>query len=218
MSSTFDGFPADAFAFFGELEQPDNNSKAWFDANRSRYDDHARQPLEALLIAAADEFGDEAKVFRPNRDVRFSKDKTPYKTGISALIAISGEGGPGHYLEVHSKGIFAGTGMHQFSREQLQRFRAAVDAPASGERLRTLVDDARKHGLNVGGDTLTRGPRGTDPNHPRIELLCHTAVTAMRTIPRTDELATPQAAEQVFGIWRDGTPLAHWLTEHVQGH
>jgi uncharacterized protein (TIGR02453 family) len=217
VTTTFEGFPPDAFAFFAELEEPDNNSKAWFDANRTRYDDSARRPLEALLMAASDEFGDDAKVFRPNRDVRFSKDKTPYKTSISALITIAGEGGPGHYIELHANGIMAGTGMHEFSREQLQRYRAAVDDEAGGEELRGLVDDARERGLQVGGDTLTRGPRGTDPDHPRIELLCHTALTAMRAVPRSDELATPAGAELVFDVWRDGAAIGRWLTDNVKG-
>jgi uncharacterized protein (TIGR02453 family) len=214
--TTFEGFPPDAFAFFAELEQPDNNRKAWFDENRSRYDASARQPLEALLIAASDEFGDDAKVFRPNRDVRFSRDKTPYKTSISALITIAGEGGPGHYLELHAHGILAGTGMHGFSRDQLQRYRAAVDDEASGEELRGLVDDARERGLQVGGDTLTRGPRGTDPDHPRIELLRHTALTAMRAVPPSDELSTAAGAELIFDVWRDGAALGRWLIDNVQ--
>jgi uncharacterized protein (DUF2461 family) len=79
----FDGFPPAAFAFYAELEEPGNNSKRWFDANRDRYERDVRRPMEALLAAAADGFGTDAKVFRPNRDVRFSPDKRPYKTSAT---------------------------------------------------------------------------------------------------------------------------------------
>lgn len=212
----FEGFPAAAFAFYAELEEPGNNSKAWFDANRARYDRDVRGPLESLLVAAADEFGTHAKVFRPNRDVRFSPDKRPYKTSISAVIALRGiEGAASYYVSLDAEGVTAGVGYGGFSREQLQAYRRAVTDDRSGDELAELVATARQHGLEVGGRTLTRGPRGVDPNHPRIELLCHTNMTLLRHHPEDEVLYTSSAAELVFDTWRDGAPIATWLTRHL---
>jgi uncharacterized protein (TIGR02453 family) len=215
-NTSFEGFPPGAFAFYAELEEPGNNTKAWFDANRARYEHDARRPLEALLAAAAGEFGSDAKVFRPNRDVRFSKDKRPYKTSIAALIAIDGnDAGPGRYLHLDATGLLVGAGYHEFSREHLQRYRHAVHDERHGSELQQLVETARTNGLDVGGRTLTRGPRGVDPHHPRRGLLCHTAVTVMRELPQVELLSGPAAAEQVFDIWRDADDITRWLTRHI---
>jgi uncharacterized protein (TIGR02453 family) len=215
---TFDGFPPGAFAFYTELEDPDNNTKAWFDANRDRYERDARRPLEALLAAAAEEFGSDAKVFRPNRDVRFSRDKRPYKTAIAALITVDGiDGGPGLYVQLNAAGLLVGAGYHELGREQLARYRRAVDDDRSGTELEQLVASARTTGLEIGGRTLSRGPRGVDPTHPRLTLLCHTALTVTREIPVGDVRTGPGAAEQIFTVWRDVDGITRWLARHVAG-
>lgn len=212
----FEGFPPGAFAFYAELEEPGNNSKAWFDANRARYEREVRRPVEALLDAAADEFGSAAKVFRPNRDVRFSKDKRPYRTSIAVLITPDGvDAGPGRYVQLDAAGLLVGSGYHEFDREQLQRYRRAVSDERHGTELQELVETARANDLEVGGRTLTRGPRGTEPDHPRLDVLCHTAMTVMREVPEGEALYTPAAAEQVFDVWRAGSDIARWLTRHV---
>lgn len=214
--SAFDGFPAGAFAFFGELEEPGNNAKAWFDANRDRYQRDVRAPLEALLQAAAEEFGSHARVFRANRDVRFSPDKRPYKTNAAALITVDGiDDAPGFYLSLDADGLAVGAGYAAFSRDQLQRYRAAVDDDRSGAELAALVEAARTAGFSLGGRTLVRGPRGTAPDHPRLGLLCHTTMTLLRAYPCDEVLTTPAAAELVFGAWRDATPIARWLTRSL---
>lgn len=217
-STSFDGFPPAAFAFYAELEEPGNNTRAWFDANRVRYDRDVRRPIEALLQAAAGEFGTHAKVFRPNRDVRFSPDKRPYKTSIAALITMDGiDGAPGFYVSLDAEGVSAGAGYHEFSRDQLQRYRYAVDHDRHGTELAALVETARANGLEIGGQTLVRGPRGVDPDHPRLPLLCHTSVTLLRHFPEDEVLSTPDAADLVFDTWRDTTPIARWLTLHLTG-
>ena len=214
----FDGFSPGAFAFYAELEEPGNNSKTWFDANRDRYQREVRAPLEALLQAAADEFGTHAKVFRAHRDVRFSEDKRPYKTNAAALITVDGiVDAPGFYVSLDADGLAVGVGYAAFSRDQLRRYREAVDDDRSGSELAALVEAARTAGFSLGGRTLVRGPRGTAPDHPRLDLLCHTTMTLLRAYPYDEALTMPAAAELVFGTWRDGTPIARWLTRHLTG-
>lgn len=212
---SFTGFPAGAFGFFADLERPGNNDRAWFDANRHRYEQDVRVPLEALLALASDEFGD-GKVFRPHRDVRFSPDKSPYKTHAGAVIAFrDGSDRPSCYVQVAADGIMAATGYHELSRDQLQRYREAVVDLRSGPTLTRAVNAARRRGLEVGGRTLTRGPRGVDRTHPRIGLLCHTSLTLARQWSVAAWMHEPGAAERVFEVWRDGASIGRWLARHV---
>lgn len=124
----FTGFPPEAFAFYADLTREGNNTRAWFDEHRDVYERCVRLPMEELLDRAAEDgFGEDGKVFRPNRDVRFSKDKRPYKDHCGAVIGYgSGTARAGVYVQVGADGLFAATGYWQLSRDQLDRFRRAV--------------------------------------------------------------------------------------------
>ena len=125
--ASFSGFPAGALSFYAELE--DRNSRDWWLAHKDVYERDVREPMLALLDGLEEEFG-EAKLFRPNRDVRFSADKSPYKTHQGALV---GSGTVlGYYVQVSADGLRAGGGFRAASPAQTARFRAAVDAPSSG--------------------------------------------------------------------------------------
>ena len=212
----FSGFPAGAFRFFADLERPGNNDRAWFDANRQRYEHDVRLPLEELLALAADEFGRDGKVFRPHRDVRFSPDKRPYKTHAGAVIAFrDGTDRPSCYVQVAAEGILGATGYHELSRDQLERYRLAVLDQRTGPSLTRAVNAARRGGLEVGGRTLTRGPRGVDRTHPRIDLLCHTSLTVARHWPPATWMHDAGAAERIFEVWRAGGAMGRWLARHV---
>jgi uncharacterized protein (TIGR02453 family) len=212
----FTGFPPDAFTFYTQLGDDDHNHKGWFDANRHVYVQAVREPMEALLArAAADGLGD-GKVFRPNRDVRFSRDKRAYKTHCGAVIAFrDGSGRASRYVQLDAGGMMAAAGYWELSRDQLERFRWAVDDVAAGEELAALVADARASGLEVLGSELKRAPRGYATDHPRIALLRHTRLAASRSWPRTDWMHTAEAYERVVAVWEAAAPLAAWLETHV---
>ena len=110
----FSGFGKGAFAFYDDLEA--NNSREWWHANKRRYEDEVRRPMEELLEDVAGEFG-EAKLFRPNRDTRFSTDKSPYKTNIAAVIFQKGGGSV--YLSLAADGLHVGGGGYHLDRPQL---------------------------------------------------------------------------------------------------
>ena len=213
----FAGFPPDAFAFSAELADDANNSRAWFDANRDRYEQHVRVPMEQLLDHLAEAFGDDGKVFRPNRDVRFSPDKRPYKTHCGAVIAWrDGTARASRYVQVDADGLFAASGYHEWSRDQRDRFRRAVDEGRTGGALVRAVTQVRRAGLEVEGSALKRAPRGVPVDHPRIELLRHLRLTAGRRFPLgTPELHDARAAELVADTWRAADPICAWLERHV---
>jgi uncharacterized protein (TIGR02453 family) len=212
----FRGFPPEAFRFYAQLGQEGNNDRAWFDANRNTYERAVRLPMEELLDLVADEFGTDGKVFRPNRDVRFSRDKRPYKDHCGAVVNWrSGGDEPVYYVQISAEGMLAASGYHELSRDQLERFRRAVDDGRAGGALVRAVNSARSAGLAVDGQELTRAPRGFDVDHPRIELLRHKRLTVSRTWPVAAWMHTPEAAERVVDVWRAAAPIGRWLQRHV---
>ncbi len=207
---TEQGIPADAVAFFDELGR--ENTKAWWQANTDRWQASVREPMEALLDALEDEFGP-AHLFRPYRDVRFSADKSPYKDHQGALV--TAVEGMGWYVQVGADGLMTGGGYYPAGRDQLARYRAAVDAPASGAELEGLVEDLRTAGFEPRGGQVATRPRGVPKDHPRLELMRYTNLTAAREHGEPAWMATPEVVERVAEDWRATRPLVEWLTEHV---
>lgn len=206
----FDGWSPRAIAWFEGLEQ--DNSREYFSATRDVYEGEVKAPLLALLAELEGEFG-RAKLFRPNRDVRFSADKSPYKTQASAVL--HADDGPAHYVEVSMDGLLAGAGSYQLARDQLARYRAAVDEPGSGEQLAGLVDMLRADGYRIHGEALKTAPRGFSRDHPRAALLRHRGLTLMADIPPGRTLYSRRALDHVRDTWRAAAPLNEWLRTHV---
>jgi uncharacterized protein (TIGR02453 family) len=208
MTTRFGGWPPEALDWFRGLEA--DNSRAWFQAHRATYDEAVRGPMEWFLAEVADELG-EGKVFRPNRDTRFSKDKTPYKTNVAATVAHPGGGGS-WYLSLGKDGLFVGGGAYHPEREQLARIRAAVADGRRGRQLERVVDDLRRDGLALLDErALKTAPKGYAADHPRIALLRLNDFAAGRTEPVRKWLHTPAAKDRILGTWRKVTPLLDWL-------
>lgn len=207
----FEGFPIAALDFYDDLEV--DNTRSWWDAHKEIYRTSVLEPMKALTAALAEEFG-EAKIFRPYRDVRFSKEKTPYKTHQGAFVAIAPE--TGYYVEVSPKGIRTGGGCYGFESRRLAAFRAAVADDISGPDLeRRLVTAARK-GYEVGGDMLKTNPRGYEADHPRVELLRHKSLTLGRSIGFEPVIHTAALVDEVRRDWRAVRPVSEWIAEHAQ--
>lgn len=203
----FKGFPVEALEFFEGLEA--DNTKAYWTDHKDEYEQAVRDPMDALLADLAGEFG-EGKVFRPYRDVRFSKDKTPYKTHIGATLAGGG------YVQLSAQGLAAGAGYYQMEKDQLDRYRRAVAADATGEQLVDLIAATRKHGLSVDGHgALKTAPRGYPKDHPRIDLLRYKGLITWRQFPVAGWLGTKAAATRVAEFFRHSKPLLGWLDHHV---
>jgi uncharacterized protein (TIGR02453 family) len=205
----FDGWPEAGLDWLEDIV--DHNERAWFVAHKATYERSVRGPLEALLADVAAEFGP-AKVFRPHRDVRFAKDKRPYKENVAGVI--NGARGGGWYVALAADGLTVASGWYWMSADQLQRYRAAVDAPA-GQGLETAAARLRGAGFEVGGESLKTAPRGWPRDHPRIDLLRLKGVTVGRRFPPAKWFSTPRAEQEVLKAWRRAAPVNDWLAEHV---
>jgi uncharacterized protein (TIGR02453 family) len=207
----FSGFPPDAFAWYEGLER--DNSRDYFTRTRETYESVVRGELEALFDALTEEFGGTPRLFRQHRDIRFSPDKSPYKDRTYGVLV----GAPSaFYAELSARGLYAGSGYHVLMRDQLDRFRAAVDAEATGRALVAAVDAVEAAGLEIAGPSLKTAPRGYPREHPRIELLRRKALFAGRRMaPGRHGIGPDTALEHVASTWRAAAPLNGWLHEHV---
>ena len=205
-SPAFKGWPERALEFYEGLEA--DNSKAYWLDHKDVYERDVKAPMEALLAELSKEFGD-TRLFRPYRDVRFSQDKSPYKTTIAAMV---GE----HYIQLSADGLLAGAGWYHMESAQLERFRTAVAADGTGRKLQSLVDGLRKKGLDVHAmEVLKTAPRGYPRDHPRVELLRYKGLVAMKSWPPAAWLATAGAKKRVVEVFQAAKPLLGWLDTNV---
>ena len=156
----FTGWPDEALDFYEGLEA--DNSKAYWDLRKAVYERAVKAPMEALVAELEAEFGP-FKIMRPYRDLRFSADKTPYRTFIGA-----GSNGPaGVYVAFSAGGLYTGAGIWHLSRDQLVRYREAVDG-APGDELERHRGRPFGGRVRVGGrdpETSSQGLGGRSPSH-----------------------------------------------------
>jgi uncharacterized protein (TIGR02453 family) len=210
----FSGFGRAVFEWFAGLER--DNSKAYFTATRALYEDQVRGGLEALLDELAEQFGGEARVFRQQRDIRFTPDKSPYKTRTYGVLSGAPGGAAGLYAELSARGLYAGTGYYGMARDQLERFRAAAAGERTGAALAEAADGVEGGGLELAGASLRTAPRGYPRDHPRIELLRRKALIAgRRAAPGKAGIGRRAALDHVADTWRAAAPLNAWLDAHV---
>jgi uncharacterized protein (TIGR02453 family) len=208
----FAGLRSEAPAFFAELEQ--DNSKDLFAANRDRYEERVRRPFLDLLAALPGD-PERWRVYRPTRDTRFAKDKTPYKTFIGAIGP--GPAAVGRYVMVDARGLLVATGAPMLAPDQLDRYRAAVDGDA-GSQLAAIVDELRQDGHHVKPgrhEPLRTAPRGYPRDHRRIELLRWRGVEVSARLGTPAWLETVAAPERITATWDVAADLEAWLDLHV---
>lgn len=201
----FTGFPEAALVFYEGLEA--DNSKTYWTNHRQTYEDSVKAPMQAMLAALEPEFGP-ATIYRPYRDVRFSKDKRPYKTAVAASAG-------GYYVQLSADGLMVAGGYYDTASDQVDRLRRAVDDAVQGGALERIVTTLRKSGWKVGGQRLKTRPRGYDADHPRIELLKHRTLIAHRHWEPAAWLPTARAKQRVEKAWRELADLDRWLSANV---
>ena len=203
----FRGWSDEAIEFYDRLEV--DNSKAYWTEHKDVYERAVKAPMEALLAELAPTYGP-GRIFRPYRDVRFSNDKTPYKTNIAAMVGDAG------YVSLSAAGLSAGSGMYQMAPDQLDRYRRAVAADPSGTALEAVVEEIRGRGHECAPHgALKTAPKGYPRDHPRIELLRAKGLTTWHQWPPARWLATAKARDRVVDVIEAARPLNAWLAEHV---
>jgi len=225
-SSAFTGFDRKAMQFWHELAAEMNRD--WFLANKTRYESQWVQPMTALLTAASAVLASSyrgirlaaPKVLRINRDIRFSKDKSPYKTWIGAGVALGerrpNDGVTALYVHFGVDEEFAGAGQYVFADDTLARWRKRLADPRKGAELAKIVAGLRKAKYSVTAyDTLARVPRPFEADHPRADLLkMKGLVIGFPKIPR-GLIHRPQFLDWLVTHGKASAPLAAWLHKNL---
>jgi uncharacterized protein (TIGR02453 family) len=229
----FNGFFPETLTFFTELAA--NNNKPWFDAHRTDYDTYVLEPSRAFVIALGDRLRDLApevmadprinkSIFRIYRDVRFSKDKTPYKTHLAlwfpvhqvgAISSVSLGGSkfdyPGYYFHLEPSNLMLGAGIHRFSKPLLQAYRDAIVEPELGPTLEEAIKQVTAKSYDIGVKSYKRTPRGFDPDHELAELLLYSGLTTGANLGIPPELQSIDLVEYCFQRFQDMVPIVDWL-------
>lgn len=219
----FSGFPKQCVSFFQELDQ--NNNKEWFDLHRQDYEDFVQTPAKEFVLALGErlrkirpEIQADPRVnkslFRINRDVRFSKDKSPYKTNMG-LWFWEGMGKrmecPGFYFHFEPSRLMLGCGFYMFSKETLSVYRDAVVDPKLGPALAKAIDKLNKNGFSTGGEHYKKTPRGYDPQHKNARLLLHNGLHCANESKIPKEFFTPEIVNYCAERYKKMLPLHEWL-------
>lgn len=210
--SAFPGFPAAGTRFLRGLEE--DNSREYFAAHRDDFVRGLHEPMAALLDALPQPY-QPFHVFRMNRDVRFSPDKPPYKTGLGAVHS---DGGSVHYVHVDGRGLMAACGAYLMSPAELEDYRAAVVDDRAGPELERILAGLADQGLEVdhgGVAPLKTAPRGYPKDAPRIELLRWKGVIASRSLSAARTRSGEAVLQFVIETFQRAAPLHDWLRAHV---
>ena len=221
----FEGFADRDGKFFQALAR--NQRREWFEAHRDEYQRGWLAPMQALLTEARERleplFRHEdlaaPKIFRIHRDVRFSKDKSPYKTHIGGYVSVEGTGqGPSAaaalYVHAGAGEVFGAAGQYMMDAPQLAGFREAVLDDRRGTEVAAILRKLTRAGFAVGShETLQRVPRGLDPEHPRAELLKRKGLIVSFPAPPRETLVSRAFLEWVVKHAQRAVPLVEWLAD-----
>jgi uncharacterized protein (TIGR02453 family) len=205
-SMAFNGWPVEAVEFYEGLEA--DNTRTYWQEHKAVYERSVEGPMKELLAELAEDFG-AGRVFRPYRDVRFSKDKAPYKLNCAAHL-------PGGYISFSADELFIGSGLYMPEGDQLKRYREAVADDESGSELESIVATLRKDGYEVGAhEVLKTAPKGYPKDHPRIELLKQKGIVMSKGWPVGAWLGTRKAKDRVVSGLLAARPLNAWVARHA---
>jgi uncharacterized protein (TIGR02453 family) len=221
----FTGFGDETFRFMRDLGR--NNDKAWFQAHRAAYEDDLLEPSMAFIeaigpllakfspgVRAEPRIGGSMR--RINRDIRFSKDKRPYKDHLDMMFKVGpSKASPGYWFRLTPNELILGAGMHMLDKPDLERYRKAVDADDSGVELAKIVIKEERAGYDVGGEHYKRVPAGFDADHPREALLRHGGIYVGTDMKVPAEAKTATFPSFCAGHYKKMAPLMDWLSANV---
>jgi len=223
----FKGFPKKGLDFFRDLRE--YNNRDWFNENKNVYIENVIAPAQSFIVELGEKLSKtlenirydtratgSGSIMRINKDVRFSKDKTPYRTRLG-IIFWEGPGKKmdhsGFHLGLGDNMLVVHGGMHGFSKAMLSKYRDAIVQEETGEELIEIITKLKSSGYSIGGSYYKRVPRGYSPEHERADFLLHNALYAEYSkIPRK-VIGTPELIDQCLLHFKAMFPLHNWLVE-----
>ena len=215
--SGFAGFPADTVRFLNDLKA--NSNREWFQANKARYEAAVKDPAASFVAAMKFRLQAEtddlhsAKIFRINRDIRFSKDKTPYNSHLHILFRREG-GRCALFFGLQTSGLVLGGGMMRFDKGQLAAYRDAVHGKA-GENLDRILSDLIAAGGRLNDPPLKRVPKPFEQDHPRGALLRRKGCAIWHDMPDLNIVHDPDFANLCAEQFSRFSELCRWFDRHV---
>jgi len=223
----FKGFDRKTLMFFQQLAA--YNSRDWFEEHRANYDNFVLKPAQHFVMEMGERLRElspdvhaipkiDKTIFRIHRDIRFSKDKTPYKTHLALFFW----DGPrkklecsGYYLHIDAQKVFIGLGLYIFPKDILENYRDIISKPREAEILLGVFEDIRKAGYGAGGDGSKNVPRGYDKDYKYAELLKFKGIYTWHECPPPEELFSSDFVEWCFKIFKGMVPLHYWIREKL---
>jgi len=219
----FNGFPREYLSYFNKLKK--NNSKEWFEKHRSEYEDFVMHPAREFVVEMGKRLRKIApgvnaipkinkSLFKINRDIRFSNDKSPYKTYMGIWLW---EGNrkrmecSGFYLHVENKNVLIGVGIKMFSKPLMDRYRQAVVDKKQGAALKSAVKKIADKGYLIDGKHYKKIPRGYDADHPNLEYLLYNGLTARVEEKVPDAFYSEALIDYAYTHYKNMLPLHRWL-------
>lgn len=222
----FEGFPREGIAFMKSLKR--NNNRPWFEKHKGEYESLVKLPMQSLIAALqphfqkfAPEFDINPKrsLFRIYRDIRFSKDKTPYKTHVAAHFVLRGKPkgveGSGYYLHIEPGEVFLGGGIYMPDGDQLKKIRKAI--VSQDDKFVAIVTGRqfKKQFGGIEGEKLQRVPQGYPPDHPMAEWLKHKQFFVYAQWPESKSHQR-SFVKEVAKVFEDATPLVRFLNNAMK--
>ena len=226
MNSDLKGFPDNTLTFLKKLSK--NNNREWFELNREMFNSNFLEPAVQFVAEMGEKLSSvrpsiiaipktDKSIFRIHRDVRFSKDKQPYKTNMG-LYFWEGKRKKmecsGFYFHLDNKNFGAGAGIYSFSKEMLSDYRKLVSDPANGKELTGIIKKILKNKeFSLGGKNFKRVPKGFDPEYPYSGLLLHDGLYLWHEGKNYNALSYDKAVKTIFDAFKKMMPLHEWLVK-----
>ena len=218
----FAGFPKDTPKFLADLSK--HNDRVWFEAHRQRYEDSYLAPAEEFVLAMGEKLRTLSKdvryepkingsISRINRDIRFAKDKRPYKDHLDLWFwqGKDRKSPAGYWFSLTAKELHLGAGAYMFPPDLLERYRAAIVDDKKGKQFASMIKTIEKAGYDVGGSAYKRVPSGYDKDHPRGDLLKHTGLYVGRSERIPAVTFTSRFPAYCLAHWKKMAPVEDWL-------
>ncbi len=225
--SALKNFPDPTILFLKKLTK--NNNREWFDQNKEMYLKSFMEPAQVFVSEMGEKLFEispyitaipkiDKSIFRIYRDVRFSKDKSPYKTHLGIYFWEGGKKmeSPGFYFHIEPKEIFIGAGLYTFTKELLTKYREIISSSNKADGLNAILKSILKNKkYSLGGKNLKKIPRGFDPNSKYADLFLHDSIYIYYKTDDPSEIKNKDAINYVYKIFKDLSPLHKWLVKNL---